>query len=224
LLFDGKAKRFYRNYVANTGQTFTEAHTRLLEEFNSTTRQNRVKKVLSRLRVLEVAQKEKISILAALERVCKEITNKAPKEPPTHRDEYHKIDFLHDAVIGLPWAKEPLGRRHSAKVPWTFAELYAALDAANLQEQEEQDSHNVTELAIAEALSVIYPPFLAWLVLTSPTRVSMVVRELQDLARQSHLTIKTELDLADATTVTPRTILSGTALNQSEQCKTSRAR
>jgi hypothetical protein len=43
-------------------------------------------------------------------------------------------------VIGLPWAKEPLGRCQSAKQPWTFAELYAALDAAYLQEQEEQDS------------------------------------------------------------------------------------
>jgi hypothetical protein len=77
---------------------------------------------------------------------------------------------------------------------------------------------DVTELAIA------YPPFLAWLVLTSPTMVFMVVLELQDLARQSHLTIKTELDLTDATTVTPRPILSGTALNQSKQCRTSRAR
>jgi hypothetical protein len=104
----------------------------LIEEYNSTTRQNRVTKELSRLRVLEVAQKEKISIHAALERDRNKITNKAPQGPPTHRDEYHKIDFLHDPVIVLPWAKEPLGRCQSAKVPWTFAKLYAALDAAYL--------------------------------------------------------------------------------------------
>jgi predicted phage-related endonuclease len=68
LLFDGEAKRFYRNYVANTVKTFNEAHARLLEEHNSSTRQNRVKKELSRLRVLEIAQKEKIYIHAAVER------------------------------------------------------------------------------------------------------------------------------------------------------------
>jgi hypothetical protein len=43
-------------------------------------------------------------------------------------------------VIGLPWAKEPLGRCQSANIPWTFAELYAALDVAYLQEKEEQDA------------------------------------------------------------------------------------
>jgi hypothetical protein len=65
----------------------------LLKEYNSATRQNRVKKELSRLRVLDIAQKEKISIHAALERVRNEITNKTPQGPPTHCDEYHKIYF-----------------------------------------------------------------------------------------------------------------------------------
>jgi hypothetical protein len=121
-------------------KTFNKAHARLIEEYNSATRQNRVKKELSRLRVLDIAQKEKISIHAARERVRNEITNETPKGPPTHRDEYHMIDVLHEAVIGLPWAKEPLGWCQSAKQPWTFADLYAALDAAYLQEQVEQDA------------------------------------------------------------------------------------
>jgi Zinc knuckle len=140
LLFDGEAERFYRIYVANTVQTLNEAYARLLEVYNSATRQTRAKKEFSHLRVLEVAQKEKVSIHAALERVRNEITIKAPQGPPTHRDKYHKIDFSHDAVIGLPWAKEPLGRCQSAKVPWTIAELYEALYAAYLQEQEEKDA------------------------------------------------------------------------------------
>jgi hypothetical protein len=42
-------------------------------------------------------------------------------------------------VVGATWAKSALSSSQSASPPWTFQTLYAALDAAWLQEQEEAE-------------------------------------------------------------------------------------
>jgi Zinc knuckle len=47
------------------------------------------------------------------------------------------VEYLYKAVVGATWAKSVLSSSQSASPPWDFQTLYAALDAAWLQEQEE---------------------------------------------------------------------------------------
>lgn len=139
-IFDGEAKRFYRTSVAATTFTFNTSVQRMLQEFNSITRQNRVRKLLQNLRLSQILKTKNCSVSDALEELRETITRYTPQGPPTHRSDPDKTEYLHDAVIGTEWAKPVLTQSLASTPPWTFQQMYTALDAAWLQEQKQNES------------------------------------------------------------------------------------
>lgn len=83
-IFDGEAKKFYRQNVMGTSQPFIEACTKTKQEYNTITRQNTVRKYLQSLRLNSIVRAENCTITKAIEELQKVITNLAPLEPPTH--------------------------------------------------------------------------------------------------------------------------------------------
>jgi hypothetical protein len=136
-LFDGEAKRFFRSNVMESCNSFSEACSLMQQEFNSLTRQSRVRKHLQKLRIGEVMNRKKCSVAEALEELRELITKLAPQGPKTHRSDEAKVEYLYQAVVGASWAKASLSASQSSNPPWTFQKLYSSLDAAWLQEQEE---------------------------------------------------------------------------------------
>ena len=109
-------------------------------EFNSLTRQTRVRKHLQSIRLNDIMAKKKLSVPEALENIRETITKFAPQGPQAHRTEESKTEYLYKAVIGAPWAKSTLSLSQSSIPPWNFQQLYTALDSAWLQEQEEEEA------------------------------------------------------------------------------------
>lgn len=136
-LFDGEAKRFFRSNVMSSCNSFAEACSLMQQEFNSLTRQSRVRKHLQKLRIGEIMSRKKCSVAEALEELREIITKLAPQGPKTHRSDEAKVEYLYQAVVGASWAKASLSASQSSNPPWTFQQLYSSLDAAWLQEQEE---------------------------------------------------------------------------------------
>ena len=66
-LFDGEAKRFLRSNVMASCNSFSEACSLMQQQFNSLTRQSRVRKHLQKLRLGEVMTKKKCTAAEALE-------------------------------------------------------------------------------------------------------------------------------------------------------------
>ena len=139
-ILDGEAKRFYRHKVHGVVDTFSEACKILTEEYNSLTRQSRVRKHLQSLRLADVMKRKKLSITEGLEELRDVITRLTPQGPPTHRNDEDKVEYLYKAVVGATWAKSALSNSQSSSPPWNFHQLYSALDAAWLQEQEEKEA------------------------------------------------------------------------------------
>lgn len=126
-LFIGDAKRHYLDSVAPHCHNFNHAVEEIGNEYNSSVRQNRVRNVLNTLR-LQDKLGESQDEGQALATVYKIITKLAPQVPMSHRGNAHKVQFLRDAVIGVPWATEPLSR--IATHGLSFQQLYGELEAA----------------------------------------------------------------------------------------------
>jgi hypothetical protein len=103
------------------------------EEFNSLTRQNRVRKNLQKLIISTVVENIRSSVTEALEELRGHITKLTPQGPRTHRSVQGKLEYLYKAVLSATWAKSALSRSQSASPPLTFQTLNAAIDAAWLQ-------------------------------------------------------------------------------------------
>jgi hypothetical protein len=136
-VLDGKAKRFYREKILLSCATFAEATGMMQEEFNSLPRQSRVRKLLQKLRISTIVGNRRCSVTEVLKNLREIITKLTPQGPRTHSSEEGKVEYLYKAVVGATWAKSVLSSSQSASPPWDFQTLYAALDAAWLQEQEE---------------------------------------------------------------------------------------
>ena len=139
-IFDGEAKRFYCTSIAGTQASFDAAVQRMLQEFNSITRQNRVRKLLQNLRLSHFLKTKNGSVSEGLEELRETITGYTPQGPKTRRSDPDKTEYLHDALIGTEWAKPVLTQSLAFTPPWTFQQMYTALDAAWLQEQKQNES------------------------------------------------------------------------------------
>ena len=80
-VFDGEAKRFYRTSIAGTQLSFDSAVQRMLQEFNSITRQNRVRKLLQNLRLSQILKTKNCSVSEALEELRETTTRYTPQGP-----------------------------------------------------------------------------------------------------------------------------------------------
>jgi hypothetical protein len=94
-LFEGEANRFYRSNVVSTCANFVEAVSMMQGEFNSLTRQNRVRKHLQKLRLSLLMKNKNCSVAEGLEELREIITKLMPQGPRTHRSEEDKIEYLY---------------------------------------------------------------------------------------------------------------------------------
>jgi hypothetical protein len=99
----------------------------MLREYNSPTRQLRVRNSLKSLRI-ENFIKKGISPGKALETIYYTITNLAPQGPEGFRRDIHCIDYLRASVLGAEWTKGPLSRIESEKM--SCHDLFSALESA----------------------------------------------------------------------------------------------
>lgn len=135
-LFSGEALRFYRDNVARVAETFEVANIMMKDEYNSLTRQNRCRAQLLKLRLAHVMKKEKLETVGALEFIRDAIAKNSDQGPIEYREEAHKREYLHEAVIGNPWATQCLA---TSKIEgWSFQKLYTALDAAYLHHEQSE--------------------------------------------------------------------------------------
>jgi hypothetical protein len=99
----------------------------MLREYNSPTRQLRVRKSLKSLRIENFNQERDFSGKGFRNKYCT-ITNLAPQGPEGFSRDIHCIDYLRDSVLGVEWAKGPLSRIESEKM--SCHDLFSALESA----------------------------------------------------------------------------------------------
>jgi hypothetical protein len=162
-LLDGEAKRFYREMILSSCATFAEATGMMQEEFNSLTSVNRVRRHLQRLRLSTIVGNRSCSVTEALEELWEIITKLTPQGPRTHRSEEDKLEYHYKAVVGVTWTKSVLSSSQPASPPSNFQTLYAPLDAAWLQEQEDVEARQFdgkvqgrSETTVERQIPVLY--------------------------------------------------------------------
>ena len=108
-LFKKEALRFYNSVVKGKVQTFGEACTRMREYFQSADVQIRFLNELKTIKINDFTNKfdTKPKALSAL---ASHISNKFPQCPSTYKHEFHRVDFLKNALMGEKWAEETLMR------------------------------------------------------------------------------------------------------------------
>ena len=107
----GEALRFYTHHAPFASlEIAIEA---IESEFDSRTRQNQVKNELADLRLPLSMTSKNMSTGEALETIRSEISAKIYLCPQEYRTEWHKRQYLRDAVVGLDWSRGSLGRAES---------------------------------------------------------------------------------------------------------------
>lgn len=81
-----------------------------------------------------------MTVTKAIEFVGEEIAKNADQAFIPRRCEASRFEYVRRSDVRLKLAKEPLGRCHAADLTRTFKELHAALDAAYLQDEEEEEA------------------------------------------------------------------------------------
>ena len=116
-IFEGEAKRFYREKVRERCGNFEQACQIMQDEYNNITRQNRIRKYLQSLRIQSLMNTKKLNTAEALEELRENIPRFAPQGPRTHRSGEDKVEYLYKAVVGAPWAKSVLANSQSTVNP-----------------------------------------------------------------------------------------------------------
>lgn len=138
-LFDGEAKRFFRDQVFPQCDNYPSAAAQMIAEYNNITRQNRVRQYLQGISLTSIMEKESCDTSDGLEKLRNIITRFAPQGPRSYRSEEAKVEYLYNAVAGLSWSKPALTQCYTNDPPWKFQQLYTALDSAWLQEERQKD-------------------------------------------------------------------------------------
>ena len=126
-LLNGDAKRYYLDKVDGYASSFQQAVSMLENEYNSPVRQTRVKNYLNSLRVSSYIT-QGVESSAALSKIYNSVIKLSRQAPRSHQGDAHKVEFLRNAVVGMPWSNEPLSRVATHNL--TFQQLYAELEAA----------------------------------------------------------------------------------------------
>ena len=128
-IFEGEARMFYRLNVSKRVQTFADACVKMRTEFNSITRQNRVRKYLQGLWLTAVMRERSRSVTEALEEFRETITKFAQQSSRNHRSEEDKMEYLYRAVVGHEWASNSLSQAIASE-PADFQQMFTNLDSA----------------------------------------------------------------------------------------------
>jgi hypothetical protein len=134
-LFEGDALRYYNSNVQGKAKSITDVHVEMLLEFNSITRQCRVKNQMRALRLNAIVETKQLTESEALDFIREKITTMLPQCPESFNNEAYKAELLRESVIGALWATEAIGRCSSNNS--TFQELFQALHLALHQHEEE---------------------------------------------------------------------------------------
>lgn len=126
-LFGGDAKRLYNDNVEGRCATFSEAIALVGNQYNSPMRQTGVQNRLYELKLSQFTAQGQTDELA-LASVHQTVAKLAPQPPLTHLGDAQKVEFLRGAVVGAPWAIEPINR--IATQGLTYQALYAELLSA----------------------------------------------------------------------------------------------
>ena len=144
-LFDEEAKRFYRSIHNLNDLQFDQIKSKMVNEYNNITRQNRVRQYLQGLKLSEIIQKESCDISTGLERIREIITKYTPNGPEVYRNDPSKVEYLYNAVLDQSWASSVLTNRYANTPPWSFNQLCMALDSTWLQEDRKKGSNKELE-------------------------------------------------------------------------------
>ena len=89
-LFECEAKRFYRTHGQNQCISYESSKSKMESEFNSITRQRRVRQYLQSLRLNKIREKESCEVTEGLEKLRDTITKFARQGPKSHRTDEAK--------------------------------------------------------------------------------------------------------------------------------------
>jgi len=125
-LLDGEALRLYLDEVMRTTFSYETACAKIEGRLLTAVHQGLAANYLQNLRTSDYINAD-VSEADALEKVFTIIAHVAKKLPREFSGDAHRPYFLRGAVIGYPWAMQPLSRQDVQ--PVTFQELYGELHA-----------------------------------------------------------------------------------------------
>jgi hypothetical protein len=134
-LFDEEALRFYHNNVQEKATTIEEVYHLMSKEFNSITRQEKVKKQLHSLKLHHFVELKRMTANEALDHIQTKINAMLPQCPKEFNHDSYKRDLLRAPAVGNSWASEPISR--CASIGSTFQEMFQALHSSLHQLEEE---------------------------------------------------------------------------------------
>jgi len=126
-LLDGEALRLYLDEVMRTTVSYETARANIEGRFLIAVHQGRAENYLQNLPMSDFIKAD-VSEADALEKVFTIIARVAKVLTREFYGAAHRAHFLRGAVIGYPWAMQPLSRQHVQ--PVTFQELYEELHAS----------------------------------------------------------------------------------------------
>jgi hypothetical protein len=134
-LFHEESLRFYNNHVREKAATIEEVYQLMSKEFNSITRQEKVKNQLHSLKLHHFVKLKGMTANEALDHIQAKINAMLPQCPKEFNHDSYNRDLLRAAVVGNRWASEPISR--CTGVGSTFQEMFQALHSSLHQHEEE---------------------------------------------------------------------------------------
>lgn len=125
-LLRGDAKRFYLSELEPFATSYVDAVARIRAEYHSAVHQSQAQNTLSSLRMASFVANG-MTEQDALAETYRTIARTAKLLPPSHQGEAHRVNYLRGAVVGYPWATEPLSRIPTARLG--FQQLYGELQS-----------------------------------------------------------------------------------------------
>jgi hypothetical protein len=101
-LFDEEALRFYNNHVREKAATIEEVYQLMSKEFNSITRQEKVKNQLHSLKLHHFVELKGMTANEALDHIQAKINAMLPQCPKEFNHDSYKRELLRAAVVGNP--------------------------------------------------------------------------------------------------------------------------
>lgn len=154
-LFKKEALRFYNSTIKGKVNSFGEACTKLRDHFQSPDVQVRVLNELKTIKFSDFTSKQDTKP-KALSALAAHISNRFTQCPPTYRHEFHRVDFLKNALMGEPWAEAILMKVNQET---QYQSFYIELANA-LQFHEELKTQNDSNTSVQPSNSQSQKPLI----------------------------------------------------------------
>lgn len=111
----------------------------MISEYSKIACQNVVRQHMQDLTLNMTMEKYSCDISHGSEKLRKTMTTFSPQSPKCFRSEKATVEYLLDVETGYEWAKSALAQCCLHDSPWSFLQLYTALDAAWLQVKQHKE-------------------------------------------------------------------------------------